>query len=330
MDQQRAQMSRRCGVVAQADVGPAQLVLTASIARRYYLDGRSKLDIAEEFHLSRFKVARLLESARASGLVHVEIRHPGNVDVELSARLQEAYGLTHAVVVDTLATDAASLREQIGRAAADLLAEIVTADDVLGLGWARSLIAMSAALTRLPPCPVVQLTGALTRADVDASSIDLVRDVARIGGGEAYFFYAPMIVPDATTAGVLRRQPDVARALERASSVTKAVVGLGSWEPPYSTVWDAISAEERAELSRLGVQADISGVVLDGDGKPVSAPLADRLIGIGPDQLQEIPEVIGLVYADEKAEATRAAIRGGFVTSLVTHTSLARAMLAGL
>jgi DNA-binding transcriptional regulator LsrR (DeoR family) len=313
--------------VAQTDVGPAQLVLTASIARRYYLDGRSKLDIAEEFNLSRFKVARLLESARASGLVHVEIRHPGNVDVELSGRLQEAYGLTHAVVVDTLATDAASLREQIGRAAADLLAEVVTADDVLGLGWARSLIAMSAALTRLPACPVVQLTGALSRPDVDGSSIELVRDVARIGGGEAYFFYAPMIVPDATTAAVLRRQPDVARALERAGTVTKAVVGLGSWDPPYSTVWDAITPEERADLSRRGVLADVSGVVLDADGKPVRAPLADRLIGIDADQLQRIPDVLALVYADEKVAATRAAVRGGYVTSLVTHTSLARALV---
>ena len=29
--------------------GPAQLVLTASIARRYYVDGRSKVEIADEF-----------------------------------------------------------------------------------------------------------------------------------------------------------------------------------------------------------------------------------------------------------------------------------------
>jgi DNA-binding transcriptional regulator LsrR (DeoR family) len=316
-------------VVAQTDVGPAQLVLTASIARRYYLDGRSKLDIAEEFHLSRFKVARLLESARASGLVHVEIRHPGNVDVELSGQLQEAYGLRHAVVVDTLATDAASLREQIGRAAADLLAEVVTPHDVLGLGWARSLIAMSAALTRLSPCPVVQLTGALARPDVDGSSIELVRDVARIGGGEAYFFYAPMIVPDATTARVLRGQPDVARALERAGTVTTAVVGLGSWDPPYSTVWDAVTPEERTDLDRLGVRADVSGILLDGDGRPVRSPLADRLIGVDADQLRRIPDVIALVYADEKVAATRAAVRGGFVTSLVTHTSLARALVEG-
>ncbi|MGW6132265.1 sugar-binding transcriptional regulator [Cellulomonas sp. NPDC055163] len=315
--------------MAQPTLGPAQLVLTASIARRYYIDGRSKLDIAQEFGLSRFKVARLLDTARATGLVHVEIRHPGNVDVELSGRLQEAFGLTHAVVVDTLDEDPVSLRTQIGRAAAELLSEVVTREDVLGLGWARSLIAMRDALTQLPACQVVQLTGALSRADVDGSSIELVRDIARLGGGEAHFFYAPMIVPDATTAAVLRSQPDVAQALDRAAQVTKAVVGLGSWDPPYSTLWDAITPGERTDLHDQKVQADISGVLIGPDGEPVDGPLADRLIGIDADGLRRIPEVIALAYATEKAAAVRAAVRGGYVSSLVTHTSLARAVLQG-
>ena len=106
--------------------GPAQLVLTASVARRYYLDGRSKVEIAEEFSLSRFKVARLLDDARSSGLVRIEIGHPGVVDVELSARLMEALGLTHCVVTDTPDDHPATLREHLGAAAAELLTEIVT------------------------------------------------------------------------------------------------------------------------------------------------------------------------------------------------------------
>ena len=45
---------------------PAQLILIASVARRYYLEGRSKVEIAEELGLSRFKVARLLETPEAA------------------------------------------------------------------------------------------------------------------------------------------------------------------------------------------------------------------------------------------------------------------------
>ena len=73
--------------------GPAQLVLTASVARRYYLDGKSKIEIADELKLSRFKVARLLDIARSSGLVKIEIGYPGAIDVDLSSQLQDAFGL---------------------------------------------------------------------------------------------------------------------------------------------------------------------------------------------------------------------------------------------
>lgn len=217
--------------------GPAHLVLTVSVARRYYLDGKSKVEIAEEFDLSRFKVARLLDSARTSGLVRIEIEYPSGIDVELSGRLRETYGLQHAVVVDGYEEEPLALRRRVGAAAAELLREITTPGDVLGLAWARSVSAMTAALTKLPPIPVVQLTGALqlteavSRPNSVDSSIDIVRDTARISGGPAYLFYAPFILRDAETARAMRRQPEVARAFDQVSSVTKAVVGVGLFEP---------------------------------------------------------------------------------------------------
>jgi DNA-binding transcriptional regulator LsrR (DeoR family) len=307
--------------------GPAQLVLTASVARRYYLDGRSKIEIAEEFALSRFKVARLLEDARASGLVRIEIGHPGVVDVELSGRLMETLGLRHCVVTNTPDDHPASLRAHLGAAAAELLTELVTPDDVLGLSWARSVSAMATALKRLAPVPVVQLTGALSRPDVDDSSIELVREVARTSGGPAYFFYAPMAVPDAATARALRQQPEVARAFSLIGSVTKAVAGVGAWEPGQSTVYDATSEAERAELARVGVCAEVSGVLVDAEGEPVAAGLTERMIGITAAQMRAIPEVIAIVYGTAKARAVLAAVRGGMVDSLVTHSTLAEALI---
>jgi DNA-binding transcriptional regulator LsrR (DeoR family) len=314
--------------------GPAQLVLLASVARLYYLDGKSKVEIADELKLSRFKVARLLDEARATGMVRIEIGHPGTVDVDLSGLLRNRYGLQHAVVVDTADEDPGLLRAQIGRAGADLLTEIVKNGDVLGLGWARSLLDMAAAVSRLAQCSVVQLTGALSRPDVHASSIDLVRDVARAAQGPAYFYYAPMILPDATTAAVLRQQPEIAQAIARFPMVTKAVLGIGSWNPPYSTVSDALSPAERAALLELGVATDLSGVLLDENGHPVDAPLSRRMICISAEQLRQIPEVIALTYDSStaratasKARAVRAAVRGGFVNGIVTHTSLAKALI---
>jgi DNA-binding transcriptional regulator LsrR (DeoR family) len=307
---------------------PAQLVLIASIARRYYLEGRSKIEIAEELGLSRFKVARLLETARASGLVHIEIANPDMIDVDLSTRLRDAYDLQHAVVVDTPDDNPTILRERLGNAAAELLSEIVTADDVLGLAWSRSVSAMTNALNRLPTIPVVQLTGALVQLDVADSSVDLVRQAARISGGAAHFFYAPTVVPDPATARALRKQPEVARTFGRFGSVTKAVVGVGLWAPGESTVYDAANEKVRRELHRRGVCGEIAGVLIDADGRPAESDLTERMIGISAAQLRAISEVIGLAYSIARSPAVQAAIRGGFINSLVTHPSLARALVA--
>src|SRR5918994_3284987 len=246
--------------MAEVDDGPARVVLTASVARRYFLDGRSKVEIAEEFGLSRFKVARLLDAARESGLVRIEIRHQGEIDVDLSARLQDRFGLQHSVVVDTPDDDADSLRAHLGRAAARLLAEVITPQDVLGLAWARAVSAMARALPPLPGTPVVQLTGALSLPGGPDTSVDVVRDVAGRSGGTAHCFYAPLTVPDAATARALRQQPEVARAFSELTSVTKAVAGLGLWDAGQSTLYDTSSEHDRRALRELGVCADISGV----------------------------------------------------------------------
>jgi DNA-binding transcriptional regulator LsrR (DeoR family) len=312
----------------QKAAGPAALVLTATVARRYYLDGVSKSDIASELGLSRFKVARLLDRARADGLVRIELDYRGEVNLDLSVRLSMACGLRHCVVVDSPEDDDALLRANLGRAAAGLLTEIVTSTDVLGLAWARSLMEMRSSLVRLPPCPVVQLTGALSRADVDESSIELVRDVARLANGPAFYFYAPMMLPDAETVRMLRTQPEVARAIGRFPEVTKAVVGVGAWQKGLSTVADAVTDAELQEIAALGVRGETCGILLDADGNAVPSSLTERLIGIDADQLRAIPDVLGIVYGTSKAGAVRAAIRGGFVTSLVTHTAMAHELLA--
>src|SRR5918999_95285 len=199
--------NEKTSVTNEKTAGPASLVLTATVARRYYLEGANKSDIAAELGLRRFKVARMLERARATGIVRIELDTPGEINLDLSVRLRTA----------------------LGRAAAELLTEIVEPGDVLGLAWARSLMAMRTSLTRLPACDVVQLTGALS-LPADDSSIELVRDLARRSNGQGFFYYAPMVLPDAATARVLRTQPDIARAIERYPDVTKAVIGVGAWQ----------------------------------------------------------------------------------------------------
>jgi len=72
-----------------SDEGESSRHLAARVARGYYVDDRSKVELANELGISRFKVARLLDLARDSGIVTIEIHDEGLIDSEMSERLQE-------------------------------------------------------------------------------------------------------------------------------------------------------------------------------------------------------------------------------------------------
>jgi DNA-binding transcriptional regulator LsrR (DeoR family) len=132
------------------------------------------------------RVGRLLDAARGAGMVRIEIGLPaGILDVALSAELCAAFGLRYAFAVDFPDQDEPALRSRLGEAAGQALMDLITPADVLGLSWARSLSGLAAALTRMPPCPIVQLTGAVPPPD-GRDLLDLVRSVARVGGGPAH------------------------------------------------------------------------------------------------------------------------------------------------
>src|SRR6201992_2221937 len=79
---------------------PSEVVLAARVARQFYVEGVSKVDIADRLGISRFRVARLLDSARESGLVRIEIGLPGGaLDAGLSAELCSALRPRQAVAV---------------------------------------------------------------------------------------------------------------------------------------------------------------------------------------------------------------------------------------
>jgi DNA-binding transcriptional regulator LsrR (DeoR family) len=306
---------------------PSEVVLAARVARHFYLDGLSKVDIAERLGISRFRVARLLDGARESGMVRIEIGLPsGNLDAALSAELCSAFGLNQAFVFNFPDDEPTLLRHRLGEVTGQALMDLITPGDVLGLSWSRTLSELTAALTEIPPCPIVQLTGAVPPPD-GRDLLHLVRSVASIGGGPAHVFYAPMIVDDAETATALRRQGDVASAFALVPSVTIAVVTIGGWAPGLSTIYDAVTPAEREALSVLGVRAEMAGVFLGEDGRPLVTPLDSRMIVTPGPVLERIPFILSVAYDVSKTPAVSASIRGGLIHGLVTHASLARALL---
>src|SRR4029078_5416111 len=118
---------------------PSEVVLAARVARQFYLEGVSKVDIADQLGISRFRVARLLDSAREAGMGRIEIGLAGGkLGAGLSAELCSAFGLKHAFVFNFPDEDEEALRHRLGEAAGPALVELITPGGGPGMGWLRA------------------------------------------------------------------------------------------------------------------------------------------------------------------------------------------------
>ena len=300
-----------------------------AILRRYYLDDATKLEIASEFGISRFKVARLLDEAKRRGLVRIEIT-PSAADLDRSERLRRALGLRRAVVVSEAGgRDPDAVRRSVGRASARLLTELAGRESVVGISASLALIAMGEEIETLGESTVVQLCGVHANQVAGVGPVELVRDIAAKSSGRSRVFYAPFVTPTAATARDLRGDPAVRWTMSAYARLDIAAVSVGSWAPGASGLHDSLTPDESVELAAAGAVAEVCGIAVDRDGAPVTSSATERVLGISFDELLRVPEVIAVVPTAGRAGAVRALAAGTLITSIVTSAELADEILAG-
>jgi DNA-binding transcriptional regulator LsrR (DeoR family) len=296
-------------------------------ARRYFLDDWTIKDIAAELGVSRFKVARLIEWARAEGLVRIEIADTVRSDIELSAELRSAYGLREALVVAGLDGPSDAIAPKLAEVAALVVAEVVTSRDVVGISWGRTLDLLVERLPSFSAKSVVQLIGGLATLESASGGIELVRQLAAKANTGGYPLLAPVRLRDAVAADALRRDPIVAETLKLIEHVTVVLAGVGSWgNPPVSRMIECFNETELRDLHERGVVADLCGFLFTKEGEVLES-LASERIGISLEQLHAVETVLAIGGGTEKCEALAAVLRSRMVDILITDAGSAELLL---
>jgi DNA-binding transcriptional regulator LsrR (DeoR family) len=300
---------------------PEHTRLLVEVSTDYYLDGRSKVEIAKHRGISRFQVARLLTEARENGVVRIEIAAPAHLDAGRARLLAEGLGAQEVVIVPGGA-DRDSTRDLLARELARIVAARVRAGTTVGVSWSRTIEAAVRTLGTLPPCDVVQLVGALP-VHGSGNSLELIQRFTGMEGVRTWPVWSPLLVGDPATAAGMRQQPEIAAALDRADSLDLAVVSIGAWNPTGSTVHPQVTDAERRAATENGAVAECSGRLFDAHGRAVITPLDARVVGVTLDQLARTPEVIAIGYGAEAAAGLRGAVRGGIASVLVMDDAAA-------
>jgi deoxyribonucleoside regulator len=310
-------------------------------AKLYYDLDRNQSEIAQELGLTRWQVGRLLQEARETGIVRIEIVPRSQRRPDLEAKLQALWGLREAIVVpgpapgpakDEGPADEAIAIDAVAQAAAQYLAALAPRPGLVGVSWGRT---MTAVARRLPPrwnegVQVVLLNGATAIRGTAFRTNAVAEGFAEAGPGSATLLPVPAIVGNPATRAVLEADPVIAGILDTARAAPVACFGMGPMASRSVHVDSGyLDAGEIEALQRAGAVGDVLGRFLDAEGRIVSPELDARTIGLRPEALREKSHSIGVAAGAQKAGIARACLVAGFVNVLVTDAATAAQLLGG-
>lgn len=297
-------------------------------AQLYYYENLTQGAIADWMNCTRWTVGRLLDEARACGIVAISINHPRSRVPALEKRLIEAFGLGEAIVVRQQSTPAGTL-ELVAAAAADYITALRPQPESMGIAWGRTLTAVARAMPEdwAHGVDVYQTYGGLTRSndDVVADSIGLM---ARRARGVGHMLPAPAIVSDVDLGRRLRNEPSVARTLAVAPRSDILVFSPGVLEEESVLVRSGFLTERGMErLRAMGAVTDIFSRFLDMSGEPVFQELEERTIAIPLDAVRQAKRSVAVASSLVKAVPMLVALRSRLATAAVVDEELAKEIL---
>ena len=316
---------RMCGNLTR---NRASLLL--EVARMYWDEGLGQTEIARRTGYSRPTISRMLAEARRVGVVTVTVAHPIERLMALEKRLVDAFGLKTARVSEATPGNGSDIGPDVARTAADLLLESCGPHSVIAVSNGRAVAAVvhHTPERSWPSSTAVAMLGSVGESFNTEDGPDVCRNLSLRLGGRFRSLTVPLVFDSLTLARAVREEDQVATTLELAARSDIALTGVGTVGTSVSPLlrrW--MTPEVVRECRERGVVAHVCGHHLDAGGRHVHTALCDRTLCLDPDRLREIPLVVGVAAGPDKIVAIRAALRGGYLSALVTDEATARAVL---
>jgi DNA-binding transcriptional regulator LsrR (DeoR family) len=299
----------------------------------YSKDPLTMSQIGERLGISRHRVGRLLREAVETGVVKIEIQSLSNKSVEVEQAIEKAFGLKASLVVEVNPDlPPEDIKQTTCKAGAEFLRELVKAHHTIGVGWGTTTFEL---INQLEPqemrgATVVQITGGNKRLSVQFDCHEVTRRLAQKLCVEPVLLHAPAVVDKKETRELLMRESTIAETFKHFDELDIVIVGIGAILPEVKSMLIGSGYVPGAELKALklaGAVGDIFSYFINDNGEIVQTEIYDRSITIGVRQIRKVPTTVGIATGAEKARAVAAAIRGGFVNTLIIDSLLAQALL---
>ena len=295
--------------------------LATKAAWYYYMEDNTQAQIAEVMGVSRAKVIRLLEEARAQGIVQFSFRKNDSQRVSAEQLLIDRFGLKDAFVVPT-PLDSSAINQSIAQGAAHYVSDHLREDGYLNIGYGDTVSRMLGVLAknREESLNVVSLTGGvsyyLPTVGTTAYSMHL------------FLTPSPLVVSSRQVRDALLDE----KSLQDVSTMTEyadmSVVGIGAAVEGATVLRNGILNEgELTVLKMQGAVGDVQNHFMDKDGNLIQTEIEDRVISTDLDKLRQLKNVVGVAGGKDKVTAIKAVLNGGYLNVLITDSDTAAELL---
>lgn len=299
-----------------------QLVRAAQL---YYQEDVDQLGVAQRMGISRTTVSRWLKAARDRQIVRISIHRPAVIQEGLSAELEARFGLKQARVAEGGA-DYETALQNVGSAAAQLVMDLVSPYQVVGVSWGHTLFHV---VQELPEHPVegtaiVQMCGSVGSSNPEVDGPDLARRLAEKLGATYRYVHAPTIVESAELRDQLVSQPQIRQTLEALANADLFLFGVGTLVGDESSLVRSghLDAAERDRLRAEGAVGHLLGRMIDRDGVELQRS-SRRVVAIPLEYLRRSARSILVAASSIKAPCILAAVRGGYADTIVIDQAAA-------
>jgi deoxyribonucleoside regulator len=306
-------------------------LLSIRAAELYYEENQTQDEIGVILRLTRWKVGRLLASAKANGFIRIEIVHPRARRLPIERRLRESTGLTDAIVVSSAGVSSdAELQSRTAQAAADYLANLRPIPRTLGISWGRTLHDVSLHLKQgwAPGVNVVQINGGVSLNQRTGTAASTAVTIAHKADGLATLLPSPAIFERLETKQAMEADRTIAGVLALGRNADAYLFSAGQADANSALVDSGyLTVDQVKDLVARGAVGDVVGRYIDKNGRIVDPELNERTVGIQIDQLRRAPLTIAVIAGNSKHAIARSVVRNGLCTVLVTDEDTANALL---
>lgn len=312
---------------------PADLIrLTTRVAQMYHEDKLGQSEIAAQLGLSQARVSRLLKQAEAIGIVRTTVHVPPGVHSDAEHMLERLYDLDEVIVVelgDSAYESEEALNLGLSAATAAWLELMLPTFRSVGISsWSSTLLA---AVNSMRPMragntkEIIQVLGGLGQASSQIFATRLTERLAGLAGAEANFLLAPGVAGNLDAHSAMMADPACSHTISRFDSLSAILMGIGSLPPSrmLRKSGNVFSDAVIRDLKERGAVGDVCMRFYDKNGQSVQSEFDRHVIGIESAQILNTRRRLGVAAGPKKFNAIRGALRGGWITTLITDLKTA-------